>query len=41
MVAGEITDELRLASTEVKDVDLFSYALTMQVAKLEPTQIAL
>jgi hypothetical protein len=34
LVAGEITDELRIASTEVSDVDLFSYTLTMQVQKL-------
>ena len=31
MVAGEITDELRIASGESLDVQLFSYALTMQV----------
>lgn len=37
MVAAEITDELRIASTEVTDVDLFSYALTMQVQKLDLT----
>ena len=35
MVASEISDELRIASTEVSDVDLFSYALTMQVKKLD------
>lgn len=34
MVASEITDELRIASAEVTDVDLFSYALTMQVEKI-------
>lgn len=37
MVAAEITDELRIASTEVADVDLFSYALTMQVQKVHLT----
>lgn len=34
MVASEITDELRIASGEVSDVDLFSYALTMQVQRV-------
>jgi len=34
MVASEITDELRIASAEVTDVDLFSYTLTMQVEKI-------
>jgi len=35
MVASEITDELRIASKEVADVDLFEYALTMQITKLD------
>lgn len=35
MVAAEITDELRIASTEVNDVDVFSYKLTMQVQKID------
>jgi endonuclease len=34
MVAGEITDELRIASEEVADVDLFSYALSMQLQRI-------
>jgi hypothetical protein len=34
MVAAEISEELKIASTEIIDVDLFSYALTMQVQKL-------
>ena len=41
MVAGEITEELRIASTEVSDVDVFSYKLTMQVQKIDLTAIAL
>jgi hypothetical protein len=35
MVAAEITDELRIASTEVTDVDVFTYKLTMQVQKVD------
>jgi hypothetical protein len=35
MVASEITDELRLASTEVTDVDVFSYRLSMQVHRVD------
>jgi len=35
MVASEITEELRIASIEVSDVDLFSYTLTMQVQRLD------
>jgi hypothetical protein len=35
MVAAEITDELRIASIEVTDVDVFSYRLTMQVQKID------
>jgi hypothetical protein len=34
MVAGEISEELRIASAEVADVDVFSYTLTMQVEKI-------
>lgn len=34
MVAGEITEELQVASREVSDVTLYTYALTMQVNKL-------
>jgi len=34
MVAGEISEELRIASSEVPDVELFSYALSMQVEKI-------
>ena len=33
MVAAEISEELKIASTEINDVDLFSYALTMQVER--------
>jgi hypothetical protein len=35
MVAAEITDELRIASMEVSDVDVFSYKLSMQVQKVD------
>jgi RecB family endonuclease NucS len=35
MVAAEITEELRIASIEVTDVDVFSYRLTMQVEKVD------
>lgn len=35
MVAAEITEELGLASTEVPDVEAFSYKLTMQVEKID------
>jgi hypothetical protein len=35
MVAAEITEELRIASTEVTDVDVFSYRLTMQVQRVD------
>jgi hypothetical protein len=35
MVASEITDELRIASMEVSDVDIFAYTLTMQVHKVD------
>jgi endonuclease len=35
LVAAEIMPELQIASSEVSDVDLFSYALTMQVEKLD------
>jgi hypothetical protein len=34
MVAGEISEELRIASSEVADVELYSYALSMQVEKI-------
>jgi endonuclease len=34
MVAREISEELRIASAEVNDVELFSYTLTMQVEKI-------
>jgi hypothetical protein len=34
MVAGEITDELRLASGEVSDVTLYEYAISMSVNKV-------
>ncbi|MBW4038764.1 MAG: DUF91 domain-containing protein [Acidobacteria bacterium] len=35
MVAAEITDELKMASGEVPDVDLFQYSLTMKVDRVE------
>lgn len=34
MVAGEVTDELRIASGEVSDVELFTYTLIMQVQRV-------
>ena len=34
MVAGEITDELRLASGEISDVMLYEYAISMSVNKI-------
>jgi hypothetical protein len=36
LVAAEITDELRLAASEVNDIELFQYSLTM---KLDPVKI--
>jgi hypothetical protein len=35
LVAAEMTDELRLAASEVQDVDLFQYALTMQLDRVK------
>jgi hypothetical protein len=35
LIAAEITDELRLAASEVSDVDLFEYILTMKLARVE------
>ena len=34
MVAGEITDELRIASTELSDVALYEYSISMSVKKI-------
>lgn len=35
LLASEITDELRMASSEVADVDLFRYSLTMQLDRVK------
>ncbi|HUB19678.1 MAG TPA: endonuclease NucS domain-containing protein [Acidobacteriaceae bacterium] len=37
IVAGDITDELRIASEEVQDVELFTYELSMQVHRISIT----
>lgn len=35
LIAAELTDELRLAASEVSDVDLFEYTLAMKLARVE------
>ena len=35
LVAAEITDELKMAASEVRDVDLFQYSLTMQLDRVK------